>query len=77
MRFVTTKAIDDKRTDERSKQHAQYALVWNENLFEFIFLFGQFQTPLSNVPIRCFPHVVIFDDTLETFPWQLSQECSR
>ena len=67
MSFVT-------RREERAIENLRWTisegdeLVRNENLFQFILFLGEFQTTLNDVTIGGFPHVVIFDDSLETFP---------
>ena len=67
MSFVT-------RREERAIENLLWTisegdeLVRNENLFQFILFLGEFQTTLNDVAIGGFPHVVVFDDSLETFP---------
>lgn len=62
---------EEKIQSSDEKERKRNELVGNEDLFQFILLFGEFQSSLNAVTIRCFPHVIIFDNSFQTLPRQL------
>lgn len=62
---------EEKIQSSDEKERKRNELVGNEDLFQFILLFGEFQSSLDAVTIRCFPHVIIFDNSFQTLPRQL------